>query len=150
MLPSSSRAGDGMAVASSRFQGCRQRWVNQPGNGVGMPPQTLENRVEKLETQMLELRELPALVAEVGVQILQLRTEMRPEFSAMRQEIRTGDEETRRSLREEMRAGDETLREEMRAGDETLRQEIRALGATLREEIRTGDATLREEIRTGD
>lgn len=91
-----------------------------------MPPQTLENRVEILETQMMELRELPAQVAEMGVQIMQLRTEMRAEFSAIRQDIRTGDEETRGTLREEIRALDGTLREEIRAGDETLRGEIRA------------------------
>ena len=108
-----------------------------------MPPQTLENRVEKLETQMLELRELPALVAEVGVQILQLRTEMRAEFSAIRQEIRTGDEETRRSLREEMRAGDETLREEMRAGDEETRRLMRVLHEDL-----VGRIALLQESRT--
>lgn len=66
-------------------------------------PQTLEKRVATLEAQMMELRELPARVAEVGSQIVQLRAEMRSEFSAtimlLRGEIRAGDEETRALMR---------------------------------------------------
>ena len=48
---------------------------------------------------MQELRELPARVAGVELQILQLRDEMRAAFSATRSEIRAGDEETRAFMR---------------------------------------------------
>jgi hypothetical protein len=79
----------------------------------------LERRVETLE-------QLPERVMALEAQIVQLRDEMRSEFSATRAETRAGDEETRRTLREEIRAGDEetrrTLREEIRAGDEETRR----------------------------
>jgi len=84
----------------------------------------LERRVELLE-------QLPARVTALELQIIQLRDEMRSEFSAIRSEVRAGDEETRRSLREEIRAGDEetrrSLREEIRAGDEETRRFMRIL-----------------------
>jgi dsDNA-specific endonuclease/ATPase MutS2 len=52
---------------------------------------------------------------------VQLRAEMRDEFSAIRQAIQIGDEGGQRSLREEIRAGDEetrrALREEIRNGN---------------------------------
>lgn len=96
-----------------------------------MPPQTLEKRVATLETQMMELRELPARVAELGSQIVQLRAEMHSEFSATREQARAGDEETRQLLRDEFRAADErivqSLREEIRAGDEDTRRLMRVL-----------------------
>ena len=100
---------------------------------------------------MTELRELPARVAELGSQIVQLRAEMHSEFSATRDQARAGDEETRQLLRDEFRAADErivqSLREEIRAGDEETR-------SVLREEIRAskGEVTtlLRGEIRAGD
>lgn len=63
----------------------------------------LERRVETLE-------QLPERVTALAAQIVQLRDEMRSEFSATRAETRAGDEETRRTLREEIRAGDEETR----------------------------------------
>jgi hypothetical protein len=94
------------------------------------------------------LEELPARMDRLESQFVQLRDEMRGEFSAIRvdvrDEIRAGDEETRRALREEIRAGDEetrrTLREEIRAGDEETRR-------TLREEIRAGDERIMTQAR---
>lgn len=59
-----------------------------------------------LEEQMQELRDLPARVAGLELQILQLRAEMRDGVSAIRSEIRSGDQETRnfmRALHEEAR-----------------------------------------------
>ena len=108
-------------------------------------------RIEVLERKVEILERLPERVTAVELQLVQLRDEMRAEFSATRAEIRAGDEETRRTLREEIRAGDEetrrTLREEIRASDEETRR-------TLREEIRASDEetrrTLREEIRASD
>ena len=49
---------------------------------------------------MTTLEQLPERMERLESQIVQLRTEMRDEFSAVRQEIRVGDEETRRQLTE--------------------------------------------------
>lgn len=68
-----------------------------------MQPRSLEQRVAILEEQMQALRELPARVAGVELQIVQLRGEMREAFSAVRSELRTeikaGNEETRNFMR---------------------------------------------------
>ena len=64
-------------------------------------------RVEVLEKKMTALEELPARVSSLETRIVQLRTEMKGEFSAVRQEMRSLKEETRvemRSLEEELRA----------------------------------------------
>jgi len=93
---------------------------------------------------MTAIEELPARMDRLELQIVQLRAEMRDEFSALRGEVAAGDDETCRSLREEIRAGDEetrrSLREEIRAGDEETRR-------SLREEIRAGDEETRREMR---
>jgi hypothetical protein len=70
---------------------------------------------------------LPDRVTRVELQLVQLRDEMRAEFSAirgdvgegltlaaLRDDIRAIKEETRRVLREEIRAGDEETRRYMR------------------------------------
>jgi len=96
----------------------------------------LERRVEILER-------LPDRVTALESQIVQLRDEMRSEFSATRADARAGDERVMTTLREEIRAGDErvttTLREEIRAGDERVI-------TTLREEIRSGDEETRRAL----
>jgi hypothetical protein len=69
-------------------------------------------RVEILERKVEALETLPARMTRVELQLVQLRDEMRAEFSAirgdadadvtlssLRQEIRAGDEETRRYMR---------------------------------------------------
>ena len=48
---------------------------------------------------MTRLEEVPAHIDRLESQIVQLRTEMHDEFSAVRQDIRSGDEETRRYMR---------------------------------------------------
>ena len=48
---------------------------------------------------MTQLEELPRRMDRLESQIVQLRTEMRDEFSAVRTEMRSGDEETRRYMR---------------------------------------------------
>lgn len=70
-----------------------------------MPRQTIENRVERLELRVTELEKLPERITAVESQIVQLRTEMRDEFSAVRQDL----EETRRSLRTEIAETRESL-----------------------------------------
>jgi hypothetical protein len=129
-----------------------------------MQERSIVERVEILERKVETLETLPDRVTRVELQLVQLRDEMRGEFSAirgsaatevtlssLREEIRAGGDETRRTLREEIRGGDEetrwTLREEIRGGDEETRR-------VLREEIRIGDEetrrTLREEIRASN
>ncbi len=48
---------------------------------------------------MTHVEELPGRTDRLESQIVQLRTEMRDEFSAVRTEMRAGDEETRRYMR---------------------------------------------------
>jgi hypothetical protein len=94
-------------------------------------PQDLERRVEILEHKAEILVEVPERVSAVESQILQLRTEMRYGFSAIRAEIRTGDEDTRRVLRAEIRAGDQETRRilqaEIREGDRETQRQMRVL-----------------------
>ena len=56
-----------------------------------MPRLSVENRLERLERRVTEIEQLPARMDRLESQIVQLRTEMRDEFSAVRGEIRTGD-----------------------------------------------------------
>ncbi len=109
-----------------------------------MTEKSLEERVAMLEARDEILRQLPDRVTMVEEQIVQLRDEMRAEFSATRAEAREGDERVLQTLREEIRAGDErviqTLRQEIHAGDERVIQ-------TLREEVREGDEETRRFMR---
>ena len=100
-----------------------------------MPRQTVETRIERLEQRVTAIEQLPARMDRLELQIVQLRSEVRGEFSAIRDEAQTGTAEAVRSLRAEIRAGDEetrrVLREEIRGGDEETRR-------VLREEFQTG------------
>jgi len=68
-----------------------------------MPQQTLVSRVDRLERRVKSLEALPARMNRLESQFLQMRQEVRCEFSAVREglraEIRAGDEETRRLMR---------------------------------------------------
>jgi len=71
-----------------------------------MVARSLSERIEILEQKVGGLQLLPERVAAVESQILQLRSEMRDEFSAIRgrfadveRRIQEGDEETRRFMR---------------------------------------------------
>ena len=64
-----------------------------------MQPRSLEQRVTTLEKEMQRLRELTVRVAALESQILQHRTEMRDEFSAIRSELKAGDDEAKRFSR---------------------------------------------------
>ena len=52
-----------------------------------MPPQPLDSRIENLEHRVTELEQLPGRIDDVTVEVSQLRTEMRAEFSALRAAI---------------------------------------------------------------
>ena len=71
-----------------------------------MPEPTLNARVRILEQEVEDFKVLPARMQAVEgrlhaveVQIVQLRQEMRAEFSTVRLEIQVGDGETRRYMR---------------------------------------------------
>ena len=80
-----------------------------------MARQVLETRVASLERRVTTLEQLPERMDRLESQILQLRAEMRDEFSAVGAEMATGEEETRRTLGEEVRASDEETRRVLRA-----------------------------------
>jgi hypothetical protein len=94
-----------------------------------MAQESPEGRMETLERRVEILEQLPARVASVESQIVQLRDEMRNEFSATRAMIREEDGAIVKTLREDIRAGDErvvtTLRDEISAGDERVVTTIR-------------------------
>ena len=105
---------------------------------------TLSKRMDIVEQKLAGIESLPERMTALESQFLQLRTEMRGEFSAVQIEMRAGDEETRRTLREGIRAGDEetrrVLRDEVRAGDEETR-------CVLRDEVHAGDGETRRVLR---
>jgi hypothetical protein len=88
----------------------------EPSQGETMSPKSLADRVLTLGQQMTGLRELPAQVAALTSQFVQLRTDMRGELSALRSELRA-----------EIAAGDAALRAEMAAGNEETRRHMRVL-----------------------
>lgn len=93
---------------------------------------TLSKRMDTVEQKLAGLQSLPGRMTALESQFLQLREEMRAEFSAIRTETQAGDEETRQVLREEI----SVVRKEMQAGDEetrrVLREEIAGLGTHMR------------------
>ena len=88
-----------------------------------MDPQTLTNRVEILEAKVEELAKLPDRVGALGLQVSQLRTEMRVEFSAVRVEMR----ELNVGLRREMHQLNEETRRELGGRIDDLGTHMRVL-----------------------
>ena len=74
------------------------------------------------------LEQLPGRVTALETQIVQLRDEMRAEFSATRVEARAGDERVVLTLRQEIRDGDGETRRFMRILHEEVIQRIQLLG----------------------
>jgi VIT1/CCC1 family predicted Fe2+/Mn2+ transporter len=101
-----------------------------------MAVRNLTERVEVLEMKMASFEELPARVAGVESQLVQLRTEMRGEFSAVRGEMR----EMEGRLRQEMKAGHAELR--------VLNEETKAQMRTLHEEVLDRIAKIGEDRRS--
>jgi hypothetical protein len=97
-LPTGDRVGlephTNTQLARQRIGHCRRQW----------------NLMASLEQNVGALEELPAKVASLESQFLQLRTEVRVEFSAVRAEIQAGDIQTRQELRTEIREMGEQLR----------------------------------------
>ena len=111
-----------------------------------MPERTVIERVEILERNVELFEALPARVSALESQIVQLRSEMRDEFSAVRGEMR--DEFA--AVRGEMRAGFLAVRDEFAAVRGEMRDEFAAVRgemAGMRDSLLT---VLRAEIREGD
>lgn len=77
-----------------------------------MQERSIVERVEVLERKVKALESLPDRVTRVELQLVQLRNEMRAEFSAIRGGA--GEDVTLSTLRQEIRAGDEETRRYMR------------------------------------
>jgi hypothetical protein len=146
-----------MLPSSSRDSACRSHFLAGAGvecpalatEGMVMASRNLTERVEGLEMEAGSLKELPGRVSAVESQIVELRAEMRGEFSAVRSEMRDMEGRLQREMRSlneetraEMREIEGTLRQEMKAGREDLRAEVR----TLNEETKAQMRTLHEEV----
>ena len=88
-------------------------------------------RVERLERRVKILEQLPDRVSALEVQIVQLRDEMRSEFSA----TRTRDEETRRVLTEQMDSRFEVLSTQMVSLSEVLNRQMASLSEVLNKQM---------------
>jgi len=95
---------------------------------------SLERRIEILEENMEQLRDVPVRLSAVESQIVQLRAEMQTGFSALRGQ----NDETRREM---ARLHDETRREMVSLNDET-RQEMTRLNDETNAHLRV----LHEEV----
>jgi len=106
-----------------------------------MSRESLEARMDRQERRVDLLEQLPQRMDALETQIVQLRGEMRSEFSAIREELRSVDEDTRRTLRDEIRAGDEETRrvlsKEMRDLFEATERHMRVLHEDLVQRIAT-------------
>lgn len=99
---------------------------------------------------MQELRELPARVAGVELQILQLRGEMQEAFSATRAVLGGKVEGLRvemHGIRDELRTEIHGFRDELRAETHGIRDELRAEIHGIRDDLRTEIHEVRDELR---
>lgn len=96
-----------------------------------MSLERVENRLERLERRVTTLEELPERIDRLELQILHFREEVRVEFSAVRDEIRTGDEVTRRVLREDIREGNTMIVTTLVEQIEEVRRHGRVMFAEL-------------------
>jgi chromosome segregation ATPase len=138
-----------------------------PIDGGRMDGQALANRVENLEKTVDELRQLPARmeaveerIASCEGHILQLQTEMRDEFSSVREEAEAFRAETRAefgAVRDEMRMEFAAGRSEMAAGFARVNELFAKVNdrfariddefVKVRKEIRLGDEETRRYMR---
>lgn len=108
-----------------------------------MPRQSVESRVETLDTRVTMLEELPARMDRLESQIVQLRAENAAEHSAIRQDIQTFGAE----LRTEMQELGTDIRAEMRglrADMQRLNEEQKRHTSVLFEEALSRIAAMNE------
>ena len=109
MLPSSARSGMQLA------------------GGSLMPERDLAARVENLERRIELLEALPERVRVVELLIVDLRSEMREQFSAVRREFHEEIQTVKNELHTEIQTLGRDLRAEIQAGDEDTRRYMRVL-----------------------
>jgi hypothetical protein len=109
-------------------------------------PRTVEQRLTMLEQQMEELKELPVRVERVESQILQLRTEMKDECSAIRGEMR----DLRKELRDDIRIGVEGSQNLATGLHAEAMRAIAAVDAAIRRDVVSRLDRLLELQRPGD
>jgi len=115
-----------------------------------MSERTVSERIEIVEQTVEALRALPGRVEALEVQIMQLRAEMRGDFSAVRSEMQAEFVAVRNEMRadrSETLRGFAAVRDEMRAIEDDLRAEMHALHHLTLEEIRAGDTETRRYMR---
>jgi lipoate-protein ligase A len=83
-------------------------------------PQSIEQRVHSVEERVTALEELPGRLDRLGTQILDMRTEMREEFSAIRGEPRGPDTPSLVSLRDAIQENGERIMTQVRVLHEDL------------------------------
>jgi cell division protein FtsB len=91
-------AGGGTVLALVSFERAApflRRWLQ---NGAPHVAANVCRQVEKLEERVTALEELPARIDDLTSQVLQLRQEMRGEFSAVRTAMRELNDETKRHM----------------------------------------------------
>jgi hypothetical protein len=103
-------------------------------SSAGYGSSTFSARIEILEENMEQLRDVPVRLSAVESQIVQLRAEMQTGFSALRGQ----NDETRGEM---VRLNDETRRELVRLNDETRREMTR-----LNDETNAHLRVLHEEV----
>ena len=91
----------------------------------------LEKRVENLENACQSLADLPGRATALESQVLQLRTEMRDAFSAIRAEYATKKDLERLATNERLDAVAHELRTQMLVLHEDLVERIKLLGEAL-------------------
>jgi hypothetical protein len=117
---------------------------------VAMRERTVIERVEILERNVELFEALPARVSALESQIVQLRSEMRDEFAAVRGEMRAGFLAVRdefAAVRGEMHAGFLAARDEFSAVRDEMAGMRDSLLTVLRAEIREGDEETRRYMR---
>ena len=94
-----------------------------------MPARSLTERIEILEQKVGNLESLPDGVAAVESQILQLRSELKVEFSAIRQHLDHHDERFNQVDRrfDQVDQRFDQLENHIREGDEETRHQMRIL-----------------------
>ena len=112
-------------------------------SSAGYGSSTFSARIEILEENMEQLRDVPVRLSAVESQIVQLRAEMQTGFSALRGQ----NDETRGEM---VRLQDETRGEMVSLKDETRREMVSLNDETLRELVRLNDETRREMTKLND
>jgi hypothetical protein len=133
----------GTSVAAVHGVASPESGEPRDGLDIDVKSQTIERRVERLETRVGRLEQLPQKVDGLTGQILQLRAEMGSEFSAIRGEIRDMGDGIVAQLRSEIREMGNGVVAQLRGENRDMREDIVATG---RAELAAATARLRNDL----